>query len=74
VASNDILPNEAALADLPKVSTVYPDRSSTAVAYLVLLWQLAGHCLFSLVLALVLLEQLMGFLNKMFNQEGTDGY
>jgi hypothetical protein len=35
---------------------------------------LVAHYLCLLVLELVLLEQLMGFLNKMFNQEGTDGY
>jgi hypothetical protein len=32
LASNDMLPRDAARADLPKVSTVYPDRSSTAVS------------------------------------------
>jgi hypothetical protein len=32
VASNDILPNDAVLADLPTVSTAYPDKSSTAVS------------------------------------------
>jgi hypothetical protein len=37
VASSDIFPNEAALADLPKVSTVYPDKSSTAVSPIICL-------------------------------------
>jgi hypothetical protein len=36
--------------------------------------QSVAHYLCLLVLALVLLEQLTGFLNKMFKQEGTDGY
>jgi hypothetical protein len=31
VASRDMLPRDAARADLPKVSTVYPDRSSAIV-------------------------------------------
>jgi hypothetical protein len=32
VASRDMLPRDAALADLPTVSTAYPDKSSTAVS------------------------------------------
>jgi hypothetical protein len=53
VASRDMLPNEAARADLPTVSTVYPDKSSTAVSPIICSKALENSAIVSIATAAI---------------------